>query len=443
MRIFRHENYRLKIGNEAPADEAQTRRSRAIRGSIINDIIKWFGSNEQIDLAQLGLKDDEYGLRPEMCSFYGSECVKNKADGDNNKKYECLKHRDMIAFYDGDNLSASERSDIYADLSAAGLDVLFLEVVCDTMTNEQIVKDFIHRIEPQYLRHSIEEEEARFIELLHESDKIYEPVSPSELNDSIQFLKYSNWGSDLTLNNVGSFVAIRIFEFLMCLIPTPRFFYVCRHGESKFNIEGKIGGNPELSDSGVAFSKELSGAVGRLAESQKKRLVVWTSTLIRARQTAEPFNAKKVIWRFLDELDSGVFECYTYDAIRSSFREEYLLRAKDKFCYRYNCGESYRDLFHRVLPVLLELESNSRSDIFLLIIGHQAVLRIVYAYFSDVPIHLIPFIDIPLHNLIKFETDSAYSYKIENHIVDSNNIPSRSKRESSLNPTSDPDNFQA
>ncbi|CAM9101999.1 unnamed protein product [Heterosigma akashiwo] len=57
--------------------------------------------------------------------------------------------------------------------------------------------------------------------------------------------------------------------------------------------------------------------------------------------------------------------------------EEYLARKQDKLNYRYPRGESYKDVFSRVEPVLFELQ---RSTTPLLIVGHQAILRVIYGY---------------------------------------------------------------
>ena len=52
------------------------------------------------------------------------------------------------------------------------------------------------------------------------------------------------------------------------------------------------------------------------------------------------------------------------------------------FCsYRYPRGESYEDLVARLEPVIMELERQEN----VLVIGHQAVLRCLLAYFLDKP----------------------------------------------------------
>jgi 6-phosphofructo-2-kinase/fructose-2,6-biphosphatase 2 len=65
--------------------------------------------------------------------------------------------------------------------------------------------------------------------------------------------------------------------------------------------------------------------------------------------------------------------------------------------------------------VILELER--QTNIF--IVGHQAVLRAVYAYFMDYPQDEIPYIEIPLHTIIKLEP-KAYGCREERFDI---NIP--------------------
>ena len=85
----------------------------------------------------------------------------------------------------------------------------------------------------------------------------------------------------------------RIVYFLMNLNITPRSIYFSRHGESIFNVQGKIGGlifvvsflgDSRLSPRGVEFSKRLPQMIKSLIGENS--LTVWTSTLQRTIQTA-------------------------------------------------------------------------------------------------------------------------------------------------------------
>lgn len=51
-------------------------------------------------------------------------------------------------------------------------------------------------------------------------------------------------------NRVLNHLQSRLVYFLMNLHIKKRNIYICRHGESEYNVQGRIGGDSELSDSG-------------------------------------------------------------------------------------------------------------------------------------------------------------------------------------------------
>lgn len=93
----------------------------------------------------------------------------------------------------------------------------------------------------------------------------------------------------------------------------------------------------------------------------------------------------------------------TYQDIKNKFPEDFRARDEDKYNYRYRGGESYRDVVIRLEPIIMELERS--EDI--LIITHQAVLRCVYAYYMNKDQEKSPWMNVPLHTLIKL-TPRAY-----------------------------------
>jgi 6-phosphofructo-2-kinase/fructose-2,6-biphosphatase 2 len=65
----------------------------------------------------------------------------------------------------------------------------------------------------------------------------------------------------------------------MNLNTSSKSFFISRHGESMFNLSGKIGGNSDLSLQGKSFAEKLPKAISEF--HQGSRMVVWTSTLKR------------------------------------------------------------------------------------------------------------------------------------------------------------------
>ena len=140
-----------------------------------------------------------------------------------------------------------------------------------------------------------------------------------------------------------------------------------------------------------------------------RQLTIWTSTLKRTIQTARylaasPKGYDKLEWKALDELDSGVCDGLTYQEIADRYPEDFKARDDDKYNYRYRGGESYRDVVIRLEPIIMELERSEN----IIIVTHQAVLRCIYAYYMNVPQEQSPWMEVPLHTLIKL-TPRAYS----------------------------------
>lgn len=161
-----------------------------------------------------------------------------------------------------------------------------------------------------------------------------------------------------------------------------------------------------------AAGERFAAALPELLQNHLKPetpLSIWTSTLRRTIQTAAalPHHSRRSL-KALDELDAGVCDGLTYDQISSQYPEDYAARDADKFNYRYRGGESYADLVHRLEPVIMELERVEN----ILIVSHQAIIRVILAYFLDKPAEEMPYIQVPLHTLIKL-TPKAYECGFE------------------------------
>lgn len=173
-----------------------------------------------------------------------------------------------------------------------------------------------------------------------------------------------------------------------------------------YNLGGQIGGDADLSPRGQMYAEKLPELVKQSAGDRP--LTVWTSTLKRTAQTARYLPYEKLSWKALDELDSGVCDGLTYSEIEQKFPEDFKARDEDKYNYRYLGGESYRDVVIRLEPIIMELERSEN----ILIITHQAVLRCIYAYFMGLPQDKSPWMEVPLHTLIKL-TPRAYKTEEE------------------------------
>uniref|UniRef100_F6X0Q4 6-phosphofructo-2-kinase/fructose-2,6-bisphosphatase 2 n=1 Tax=Callithrix jacchus TaxID=9483 RepID=F6X0Q4_CALJA len=233
----------------------------------------------------------------------------------------------------------------------------------------------------------------------------YRPLDPDNYDKDLSFIKVINVGQRFLVNRVQDYIQSKIVYYLMNIHVQPRTIYLCRHGESEFNLLGKIGGDSGLSVRGKQFAQALRKF---LEEQEITDLKVWTSQLKRTIQTAESLGVPYEQWKILNEIDAGVCEEMTYAEIEKQYPEEFALRDQEKYLYRYPGGESYQDLVQRLEPVIMELERQGN----VLVISHQAVMRCLLAYFLDKGADELPYLRCPLHTIFKL-TPVAYGCKVE------------------------------
>ena len=250
-------------------------------------------------------------------------------------------------------------------------------------------------------------------------------------------------GRKVVSHQIRGFLSAQTVYYLLNFNLSPRQIWITRHGESYDNINGKIGGDSDLSPAGLAYASaltkfikserkawdirqknralsthfppqpgdttppnpEYSASAGDDDDPCSKSFCVWTSMLKRSIQTAqyfdeEDFDIKQM--RMLDELNSGSMEGLTYDEIKAKFPEEYETRRKDKLHYRYPGagGESYLDIINRLRAVIVEVE---RMTDHVLLVGHRSVARVLLAYFKGLKREEVADLDVPLGTLYMLE----------------------------------------
>jgi len=168
--------------------------------------------------------------------------------------------------------------------------------------------------------------------------------------------------------------------------------YLSRHGQSLYNLENRLGGNPDLSDKGKEYAIKLKNFV----ESTNIEHV-YTSGLLRTINTARHIDLPKEKMPILNEIDAGICEDLTYEDVKEKYPDEFQKRKLDKLNYRYPEGESYIDLVNRLKPIFEMIKNEDRV---ILIVAHQAILRVIYGILTDKPKESLPFIDMPLHSII-------------------------------------------
>ncbi|MBK8169210.1 MAG: histidine phosphatase family protein [Sandaracinaceae bacterium] len=297
-----------------------------------------------------------------------------------------------VGIYDATNSVRSRRDAVRARCENEGLAVVFIESICE---DEALVAANIRQTKlhmPDYAGMDPDAAVADFRARIAHYASVYEPVA----KDEGAYIKLIDAGRELLAHQIQGYVPSRLVSFLMNLHLVPRSIYMTRHGQSEFNKQRKIGGDSPLSPQGEEFSARLRDYM--IAEVPSNELMVWTSTLQRTIHTAARIERPTTEWRELDEIDAGECDGMTYEEIQTRMPREFTARTEDKFGYRYPRGESYRDILRRLDRVIVEVE-RERSPV--LIVGHQAVLRALYAYFMDKPTRDCPFLEIPLHTVFK------------------------------------------
>lgn len=88
-----------------------------------------------------------------------------------------------------------------------------------------------------------------------------------------------------------------------------RYVWLTRHGRSEDNAAGRLGGDSSITDIGLEYARRLAMFV---ESSGVRPLVVWTSTLKRTKETAQPLLALPGVFHFetplLNEIDAGLCE---------------------------------------------------------------------------------------------------------------------------------------
>ncbi|KAL7443319.1 hypothetical protein ACHAXM_008862 [Skeletonema potamos] len=274
-----------------------------------------------------------------------------------------------VGILDSTNSSRKRRAhirDVLQKENKLKCKIIVLESVVD---KEEVIEQnvrFIKRNAPDYEGKEDKEAMEDFHKRREMYMHVYEPVDESD-GPHIKII------NNLTfiVHNTGGYLSQKVVHFVMNLHCHPRVFYLSRHGQSEYNLLGKIGGDSGLTDAGLEYARRLadfaSEVVGKQVvkdeETGEEKKVprparLWTSTLRRTKETAQ-FIKKEVItthkwdngeeleWiqfqgrtrRNLDELYAGVCDGLTYAEIAEKFPEEFKRRQEDKLTYRYPRGK--------------------------------------------------------------------------------------------------------
>ncbi|XP_067173579.1 6-phosphofructo-2-kinase/fructose-2,6-bisphosphatase 3 isoform X5 [Apteryx mantelli] len=276
----------------------------------------------------------------------------------------------QIAVFDATNTTRERRGMILNFAKENGFKVFFIESVCNDPTVVATNVMEVKLSSPDYRDCNSTDAMEDFMKRINCYQASYQPLDPDDYDRELSLIKVIDVGRRFLVNRVQDHIQSRIVYYLMNIHVQPRTIYLCRHGESEFNLKGKIGGDSGLSNRGKKFALALNEFV---EEQNLKDLKVWTSQLKRTIQTAEALQLPYEQWKALNEIDA-----------------------------------SYQDLVQRLEPVIMELERQEN----VLVICHQAVMRCLLAYFLDKSADEMPYLKCPLHTVLKL-TPVAYGCRVE------------------------------
>lgn len=236
------------------------------------------------------------------------------------------------------------------------------------------------------------------------------------------YMKCDHSTQHFVVHNVKGFLQQKVVNFIMNMRTTSHSFFLSRHGQSEYNDLGRIGGDSGLTVHGVNYARKLAEFVDQRIVHDKDGNDVparlWTSTMRRTKETTQFIPQNKITlrsetdpsvesewvqmrpraWHHLDELFAGSCDGMTYEEIEQRFPQEWERRNVDKLAYRYPRGESYLDVIARLEPIIIEMERHQEN---LLIVAHQGILRIIYAFYMGYTRAEAPYLSIPLNCVVQ------------------------------------------
>lgn len=166
------------------------------------------------------------------------------------------------------------------------------------------------------------------------------------------------------------------------LLPLKNKYIFLRHGQTKYNIEGKYMGRIDepLTEEGIEQSRNVT--------LNQKVDLIYSSPLIRARQTADIIGKKyglNIIYdERLIEKHGGTVEGIEFDYIMTKHPEKWKVWERkdlnDTISTAYPQGESYLDVIVRVHNLIIEIERENEGMSILFISHHGVLIALRYLF---------------------------------------------------------------
>lgn len=301
--------------------------------------------------------------------------------------HQYLDNGGNVAILDATNASRARRTMLEGELT--GTPVLYIE--CVNEDRDLLAASIQRKVRlPEFARMSRDEAIRHFEQRIEYYASIYTP-----LGQEANFIRLDTLHNRILQEQLTFVVPYytRIRDIMVA--DWVNNLYLVRHGETFYNLENRIGGDSALTENGNRQAMALADHF-----RDKPVPYIFTSTRLRSAQYATPLMADhpdSVLMALpeLDEIDAGICEGMTYEEIRRRYPEEFAARSRDKYNYVYPHGEGYATMQERVSRGFRKALFLSGAAPGTLIIGHQAINRLILSLFlyrrtADVPYIYVP-----------------------------------------------------
>lgn len=300
---------------------------------------------------------------------------------------EYLESGGEIAVLDATNGSRARRRTLEERL--VGAPILFIECVNN---DPELLEASIERKArlPEFSQMSRAEAVESFKQRIAYYEAIYAPLADEACYVKVDTL-YNRILEERQCSSIPFYIQIR--DILVS--DWVRNLYLMRHGQSEFNVRGRIGGDSGLTEKGRTQAEALA------VQFQGVNIpYIFTSTRRRAWETAGPLLAGHpesvhITVPEFDEIDAGIFDGLSYEDIRREAPAEYAARQRDKYGYVYPGGEGYATMKDRVARGFRKALFISGAAPGIAVIGHQAVNRLILSLFLFRRDDAVPYIYVP------------------------------------------------
>ncbi|KAL2888683.1 putative 6-phosphofructo-2-kinase/fructose-2,6-bisphosphatase [Ceratocystis lukuohia] len=340
--------------------------------------------------------------------------------------YNWLNHANgQVAIYDAVNPTRASRRALAKEFAKHDVQTLFIESFVD---DDSILLDNARNVKissPDFEGMNPDEAAHLYLRRIEARIPGFETMDESELN----FVRMINAGRKFFYNNVSfNYLSHRIVFYLTNLHIKSRATFFVRAGPTS---EGESYlTDSALSEEGLDYSRKMTDEILKHRELDHAELLktrpdatmrdmtVWTSTRMRTIQTADYLKqlGYKVRQRpQMSQINLGACETLSEEGIRNRYPDEAEKHEIDPYHHRYPRAESYHDLAVRLEPIILELEREQND---LLIIAHESVLRVLYAYLMHCSTRDIPTLHFPRNEIIEI-IPAAYQNEARRIVIPS------------------------